>query len=187
MNSHCSHPLADPEATFWAGPWENVHYVICEQQMRRSACTSAQSDQRLCCSLLRKYNIFRFYSRNFKTLASFCGCAGRFSSGLVGNFRRHILSWRGSFIFETTQNELIDPKGPEHMSRDMTKPTKWLCAQHLPSLISFFAVRMKKAWVLSYPLSAQRILWLDLADAKADLSHHWAHSHFVGFFMRRLI
>ena len=29
---------------------------------------------------------------------------------------------------------------------------------HPPSLIRFFAVRMKKAWVLSYPLSAQRRL-----------------------------
>ena len=28
-------------------------YAICEQQMRRSACASAQSDQRLCCSLPR--------------------------------------------------------------------------------------------------------------------------------------
>ena len=27
-----------------------------------------------------------------------------------------------------------------------------------PSLIRVFAVRMKKAWVLSYPLNAQRIL-----------------------------
>ena len=80
----------------WAGPWENVSYVICEQQMRRSACASAQSGQRLCCSLLREYYIFRFYSRNSKTLASFCGCAGRFVPGLVGNFRRHILSYRGS-------------------------------------------------------------------------------------------
>ena len=26
-------------------------YTICEQQRRRSACASAQSDQRLCCSL----------------------------------------------------------------------------------------------------------------------------------------
>ena len=32
---------------------------------------------------------------------------------------------------------------------------------HLPSLIRFLAVRMKKAWVLSYPLSAQRRLWSD--------------------------
>ena len=41
---------------------------------------------------------------------------------------------------------------------------------HPPSLIRVFAVRMKKAWVLSYPLSAQRRLWSDWADAQADLS-----------------
>ena len=58
---------------------------------------------------------------------------------------------------------------------------------HPPSLIRVFAVRMKKAWVLSYPLSAQRRLWLDWADAVADLSLRWAHSHFVGFVMLRHI
>ena len=49
---------------------------------------------------------------------------------------------------------------------------------HSPSLIRVFAVRMKIAasWVFSYPLSAQ-----------ADLSLCWAHGHFVGFVMRRLI
>ena len=61
---------------------------------------------------------------------------------------------------------------------------------HPPSLIGVFAVRMKKAWVLSYPLSAQGILWSDWADAQpsaqADLSLGWAHSQFVGFVMRRL-
>ena len=54
---------------------------------------------------------------------------------------------------------------------------------HLPSLIRVFAVRMKKAWVLSYPLSTQRRLW---SDAQADLSLRWAHNHFVGFVMRQL-
>ena len=60
------------------------------------------------------------------------------------------------------------------MSRLVTKPTMWLCAQrrlrsawHPPSLISVFAVRMKKAWVLNYQLSAQRRLWSDWADAQA--------------------
>ena len=57
---------------------------------------------------------------------------------------------------------------------------------HPPSLIRVFAVRMKKAWVLSYPLSAQRRLWSDWADAQADLSLRWAHTHFVGFVMLRL-
>ena len=45
-----------------------------------------------------------------------------------------------------------------------------------PSLIRVLAVRLKKHWVLSYPLSAQRRLWSDWADAH----------HFVGFVMRRL-
>ena len=57
---------------------------------------------------------------------------------------------------------------------------------HPPSLMRVFAVRMKKASVLSYPLSAQRRLWSNWADAQADLSLRWAHSHFVGFTMRWL-
>ena len=58
---------------------------------------------------------------------------------------------------------------------------------HPPSLIRVFAVRMRKAWVFSYPLSAQRRLWSDWADAQADLSLRWAHSHLAGFVMRQLI
>ena len=58
------------------------------------------------------------------------------------------------------------------LSRDMAKPTKWVCAQR--RLRSAWAsaqsdqslrFRMKKAWVLSYPLSAQWRLWSDWADA----------------------
>ena len=72
------------------------------------------------------------------------------------------------------------------------KTNKMICAPsedsdqpgHPPSLIS---LRMKKAWVLSYPLSAQRRLWSDWADAQADRSLQWAHSHFVDFVMSRLI
>ena len=65
----------------------------------------------------------------------------------------------------------------------MTKPTKWHVPSedsdqpgHPPNLIRVFAVRMKKFWVLSYPM-----------DAQADLSLRWAHSHFVGFVMMRLM
>ena len=42
---------------------------------------------------------------------------------------------------------------------------------------------MKKAWVLSYPLSAQRRLWSDWADAQADMNRRLAYTHFVGFAM----
>ena len=44
-----------------------------------------------------------------------------------------------------------------------------------------FAVRMKKAWVLSYPSSALRRHWSDRADAQADLSLRWAHMPFSWF------
>ena len=60
-------------------------YAICEQQRRRSACASAQSDQHLCCSLPRWYITSSFYIRNFKPQPKFCGCAGRFESSLVAN------------------------------------------------------------------------------------------------------
>ena len=74
------------------------------------------------------------------------------------------------------------------MSQRMIKPTKWhvhpiktqinlgICP-----IWSVFAVRTKKAWVLSYPLSAQRRLWSDWVDAKADLSPRWAHMPFCRF------
>ena len=37
----------------WARSCKNISYAICEQQRRRSACASAQSDQHLCCLLHR--------------------------------------------------------------------------------------------------------------------------------------
>ena len=60
-------------------------FAICEQQRRRSACASAQSDQHLCYSLPRSYNTSFFSVRNFKPLASLCGSAGRFESYMVVN------------------------------------------------------------------------------------------------------
>ena len=58
---------------------------------------------------------------------------------------------------------------------------------HPPSLIRVFAVHMKKGWILSYPLNAQRRLWSDWVDAQADRSLCWVHSHFASFVMRWLI
>ena len=70
----------------------------------------------------------------------------------------------------------------------MTKPTKWRVPSKdsdqpgfLPILIRVFAVCMKKAWVLRYPLSTQQRLWLDWADAQADLSLCWVHMPFCWF------
>ena len=52
---------------------------------------------------------------------------------------------------------------------------------HPPSLIRVFAVRMKKTWVLSYPLSAQKRLLSDWADDQADLTLRWAHAILLFF------
>ena len=60
-------------------------YAIGEQQRRRSACASAQSDQHLCYSLPRWNNSSSFYIRNFKHLASLFSGAGRFEFHLVEN------------------------------------------------------------------------------------------------------
>ena len=73
---------------------------------------------------------------------------------------------------------------PEHlyMSRLMTKPTKWLCAQ--PRLRSVLASALSDQNLSS---CGQRRLWSDWVDGQADLSLRWAHMPFVGFVMRRLI
>ena len=81
------------------------------------------------------------------------------------------INWAASW--QNQQNECAP-------SEDSDQP--W----HPPSLIRVFAVRMKKFCTLSYPLSAQRRLWADWADAQADLSLRWEHSHIVGFVTRRL-
>ena len=52
---------------------------------------------------------------------------------------------------------------------------------HAPSLIRVFPVRLKKAWVLSYPLGTLRRLRSDWADAQADLGLRWAHRSFCWF------
>ena len=77
----------------------------------------------------------------------------------------------------------------EHTSRDITKPTKWLCAQR----------RLRSAWTstqsdqslryaLNGQLRTQMFLHADSEDSdQADLSFRWAHTQFVGFVMLRLI
>ena len=67
------------------------------------------------------------------------------------------------------------------------RPAKTQTILGIRPVWSVFAVRMKKTWVLSYPLSAQRRLWSDWTNAQADLSLRWAHTHFVAFVMSRLI
>ena len=78
---------------------------------------------------------------------------------------------------------------PRHDKTNKTnlRPAKTQISLGIRPVWSVFAVRIKKVGVLSYPLSAQRRLWSDWADAQADLSLRWAHTHFVGFVMSWLI
>ena len=77
---------------------------------------------------------------------------------------------RNETLYDNQQNECA----PSEDSR-----SGWASAKSDQSL----RVRMKKPWVLSYPLRAQRGLWSDWVDAQADLSLRWVHTHFVGFVM----
>ena len=69
-----------------------------------------------------------------------------------------------------------------NMSHLMTKPTKWHVSPAKTQISlgirpvwteSSLSALKKKAWVLSYPLSAQRRLWSDRVDAQANLSLRW--------------
>ena len=94
------------------------------------------------------------------------------------------LRWaQGDFVGFVMSRLIYHFHGGAHFMLAYPVMFRW----HPPSLISVFAVRMKKAWVLSYPLSAQRSVWSDTADVQADLSLRWAQGHFVGFVMSRLI
>ena len=97
------------------------------------------------------------------------------------------------YLKDVGEECLLRNKNTE-MSHLMTKPTMWFCAQRRlrSSAQSDQSLRCPHEESLdtpppfSYPLSAQRRLWSDWADAQADLSLRWAHTHFVGFVTRRL-
>ena len=79
------------------------------------------------------------------------------------------------------------------MSRLMTKPTKWpvrpaktQISLGIRPVWSEFAVRMKKALVFNYPLSAQWRL-IGLGDVRLIWVFAGHICHFVGFVMRWLI
>ena len=119
----------------------------------------------------------RVFQRNQETIGTFVTCSWKTSGGTCTYEPRH-----------------------DKTNKMSVSPEKTQISQVIRSVWSVFADRMKKAWVLSYPLSAHwrlwsdwadahadlSLRWSDWADAQADLSLRWAHSHFVGFVTRRL-
>ena len=97
-------------------------YAICEQQRRRSACTSALSDQHLCCSLSRQYNTSTCYIRNFKILASFCGCAGQFEPTLVAHPEDRF-SRDKAHLFSDGFFTWTDGSSPRYINWDSKEPS----------------------------------------------------------------
>ena len=84
------------QVSLWGGSYEPHHEKTCLRHM--------QSDQHLWCSLPKQYiyNISSFYIQNFKPLASFGGCTGRFKSYLV-------FAWWGSYNNLQTTFKIFTP------------------------------------------------------------------------------
>ena len=112
------------------------------------------------------------------TFASFCGCAGRFVSGLVGNSRRHVLLCRGSYTALEQTYLLVNFV----MSQCMTKQTKWHVRQTKTQIgmdihpfwsESSLTPWRNLEWLITW--WTHRKDWLDWADIQADLSLRWVH------------
>ena len=168
-----------PVEYIWAASWQNQQSGMCAQQRLRSAWASVQSDQSSLCA--------HWVAKD----PSFLHADSEDSDQTGYTVTLLVLSLSYNHCGLDMPLDIASSVAiKKYLSRDMTKPTKWVCAQRRlgsASLIRVFAVFMKNAGILSYPLSAQRILWSDWADAQADLSLRWAHTPFVGFVMSRLI
>ena len=97
-------------------------YAICEQQRHRSACKSAQSDLRLCYSLLRQYHTCICYIQSFKTLASLCSWADQFRALPGQKPLRQVFWWCGSHIGSTNGqiSQMSQPKWNWYLSHRRT-------------------------------------------------------------------
>ena len=137
--------------------WQNQENDRCAQRRPTSVWTSARSDQSLCYLHEESLGPYLPKKRTAKTQISL-DIRPVWSESLLSAWRK-----LGSLATQKAHSEDSDQPG------------------YPPSLIRVFAVRMKKAWVLSYPKSAQRRLWSDWADAQADLSLCWAHRPFSWF------
>ena len=98
---------------------------------------------------------------------------------------KKVLSWRGSvdiFQAEVLWTPCVN-EPPHDKTNKMTIAPSEFSDQpwHPPSLIGVFTVRMKKQWLLSYPLSSLRRLWSDWPDAQGDLSLHLKQRSFCWF------
>ena len=169
---------------------------LCTQRRLRSAWASAQSDQSLSCALSGSLMTQAFFMRTAKTLIRLDGCPGWSESSLGAHsfgWFCHVAAHIVKTVTET--NKILWQTWTSRNVKDQIyelphdKINKMICAPsedsdqpgHPPSLIRVFAVRLKRAWALSYLLSSQRRFWSDWIDAQADPSLHWAHMSLCWF------
>ena len=189
------------ENCLWPASWQNQQNDLCAQPRLRSA-WAPPSLFRIFTVLIKKYWVLSYlltaltedWSDWVDAQADLSLCSAHRSFCWFCHEMAHILfgcqlpSWfqitviklppKVRLVWALTWQNQQSEFAP---SEDSDQPG------HLPSLIRVFTVLMKKPWALSYPLSAQRRLWPDWADAQADLRLCWAHTHYVGFVMSQLI
>ena len=170
----------------WAASWQNQRNGMCAQQRLRSAWA------------WRKLGSLATHWAHSEDCSDLAGCPGWSESSLGAHSILLALSWGDSscfhhqiqclslynsldvfsltfslalFVFlyiwaatwQKQQNECVP-------SEDSDQPG------HPPSLIRVFTILMKKPWVLSYPLSAQRRLRSAWASTAKTLIPGWSES-----------
>ena len=77
---------------------ENLFSGVCEQQRRRPACASAQSDQCLCCLVRGKYHIKTYSKRNFTILAISVAEQAGLNLTLSETLKTGFVAWRSDSV-----------------------------------------------------------------------------------------
>ena len=176
----------------WAASSEFGTYRLCEQRRFRRACASAQSRQNLRCLLIQAVRQEEPSDRKPDPWP--LSIAGHVQLKFVMTecsktqirLTRHNWYWC-SFIAQQIKIQVKTICQQNEPPRDKTNKMALVPSEDSDqpgyplNLIRVFAVRMKKPWVLSYPLSTQRRLWSDWEDAQADLSLRWAEHSLCWF------
>ena len=131
-------------------------FVICDQQR-----CSQPAHRRFVVRCLDSIIICSFYIRNCKSLASFCGCAGRFESIMVANPEDRFSRDETHIIPSVCNSSLLVPTGLvifcswEYFLSDLfgcrSKSFFWIFLYLLSCTLSCAHLRKENAGVLSNP------------------------------------
>ena len=148
----------------WASPRENLSSVVCEQQRHRLDCAYAQSDQRLCYSLIVKYHILAWYKRNFNFLASLCSWGDWFESRFVGTPEDRFSRGEAQIMFSRMNTVCMKGKICPEIKRVFTKFTTTLIVEQIQTSIE------EKCWAIF--LQIHRMITLNYTKSRNRVSVH---------------